>query len=120
MKILDNEEFNTQYDLCKFCGGECCQRNACDCSPADFDNDVEKMRKALESGKYSIDFSRKNADSFICANGMTILDTERVKEQPIEFFYIRPKNVNRPVVDIIHREEKEGPCIFWSKESGCS
>lgn len=119
LKIVDNEDFNTQYDLCKQCGGKCCQRNACDCSPKDFDNSIEKMREALNTGNYTIDFSREDANSFICKDGKVILDTEKVKSNPIEFFYIRPKNINRPIVDIIHREEIEGPCIFWNKENGC-
>lgn len=120
MTIIDREDINCNYTICKACGGRCCKRNACDCSPQDFGNDVNKMRKALESGKYSIDFSRKDATSFIKENTRIILDTDKVRKNPIEFFYIRPKNINRPIVDFIHREENEGPCIFWNKDTGCS
>lgn len=119
LEILDNEDFNTEYSLCKQCGGKCCKKNACDCSPDDFDNNIEKMRQALKSGNYTIDFSREDASSFIFENNEIILETERVRKNPMEFFYIRPKNINRPIVDFIHTEDIEGPCIFWNKDNGC-
>lgn len=119
MKIIDDANFNSNYELCKYCGGKCCKRNACDCSPSDFGYDVANMRKAIESGNYTIDFSRLDANSFIMTETKTILDTERVKRKAFEFFYIRPRNVGRPIVDIIHSREDEGPCIFWDKDKGC-
>lgn len=119
MYIIDSEEFNTNYPLCQKCGGECCKRNACDCSPEDFEKDIAKMREALESGKYCIDFSREDASSFFIGANRTILVTERIKKSHRDFLYIRPKNVGRPVVDIIHTEEVEGPCIFWDEKKGC-
>lgn len=120
MAIIDIEEANTNYELCKTCGGECCKRHACDCSPEDFGKDIKKMREAIESGNYSIDFSREGSDSFIMSRNETILSTKKVIESKKEFFYIRPKNSGRPTVDIVHEENDEGPCIFWSKEKGCS
>lgn len=119
MQIIDSEKLNTNYELCALCGGHCCQRNACDCSPKDFQNDLEEMRKALEGGKYSIDYSRNGADEFICTQKEIILFKERVLHSKDGFFYIRPKNIGRPTVDIIHKEKSEGPCIFWSIEKGC-
>lgn len=121
MIIIDREDCNTNYPMCAMCGGKCCKRNACDCSPKDFDNDIEKMRKALESGKYSIDFSRTTSNSFSIGRFETVLISERVIRAEAEFFYVRPKNVGRPTVDIIHDKDRdEGPCIFWDKEKGCS
>ena len=120
MYIIDSEKINTNYGLCKKCGGSCCKRNACDCSPEDFGNDIEKMREALKTGNYSIDFSRCYANSFLIEpRGVTLL-TEKIINSGEEFLYIRPKNQGRPTVDIIHGEDIEGPCIFWNKETGCS
>lgn len=121
MDIIDIEEVNTNYKMCEACGGKCCKRNACDCSPKDFDNDISKMKSALESGKYSIDFSRNTSNSFRIGLFETVLIGERVIESRTEFFYIRPKNIGKPIVDIIHnKDEDEGPCIFWDKEKGCA
>lgn len=121
MTIIDREDCNTNYPMCAMCGGKCCKRHACDCSPKDFDNDVAKMRAALESGKYSIDFSRDTTNSFNIGMFETVLIGERVIESRTEFFYIRPKNIGKPIVDIIHDKDKdEGPCIFWDKEKGCA
>ncbi len=119
MLIIDIEENNTNYEWCKKCGGKCCKRNACDCSPKDFENDIKKMRKTLESGNYSIDFSREDVNSFFIGEREIVLLTEKTIKSKNEFFYIRPKNYGRPIVDIIHGEEDEGPCIFWNNEKGC-
>ena len=119
MKIIDKEDFNSNYELCKECGGYCCMRNACNCSPEDFENDVSKMREALETGNYTIDFAREDATSFVFRGDEIILDTNRIKEKSFEFLYIRPRNYNRPFVDFFHTEEDEGPCIFWNVDSGC-
>ena len=52
-------------EICSACKGICCQRNACDNAPSDFDNDISLIEKALESGYYTIDFARKSSQSFI-------------------------------------------------------
>ena len=119
MEIIDCEEFNCNYELCKQCGGRCCKRNACDCSPEDFECDVNKMRLAIQSGNYTIDFTRMTANSFVITPTQVYLDTKRVLVNPLECFFIRPKNVGRPIVDLIHTVEDEGPCIFWNENTGC-
>ncbi len=119
LDIIDKELFNCNYELCKQCGGRCCKRNACDCSPEDFDNDVNKIRLAIQSGNYTIDFTRFAADSFVITLDQVYLDTRRVMTNPYEAFFIRPKNIGRPIVDLIHKTEDEGPCIFWNKDTGC-
>ena len=120
MQIIEDPKITKNYEMCKFCGGSCCKRNACDCSPKDFDNDINKMREALLTGNYTIDFSRQDADAFIIEFNQIYLDVNMVKRIPSQFFYLRPRNVGRPIVDIIHKEEVEGPCIFWSQEKGCA
>ena len=113
LKIEDKE-------TCSKCGGYCCKKNACDCSPEDFDFNTKKMEKALETGNYSIDFARKNANAFKYSFGEWKLDIEYIVTHKDTTLYLRPRNVDRPIVDIVHQDGDEGPCIFWSKENGCS
>ena len=112
-----------QPQICNNCIGHgfCCQRSACNCHPTDFDCDVQKMEKALETGKYAIDFVRSTADSFIRKGCNYILDVEHILQTEEESLYIRPRNRDRPIVDLIHPEEDghEGPCVLWSYEKGC-
>ena len=106
--------------LCSQCKGKCCQRHACECLPYDFNFDVDLIEKALESGKYSIDFERKSSQSFISrANKSITLNLYSILCSQEECLYIRPRNKNRPIVDILHSKEDEGPCVFWSLEKGC-
>lgn len=113
-KMFENKK------LCMECKGKCCQRHACDCSPEDFDSDIRLMRKAIESGKYSIDFTRSTPDAFILApNGLLTLNIKHILATQDEALYIRARNKDRPVVDILHAEKIEGPCIMWSLEKGC-
>ena len=109
-------------EMCKKCKGHCCQQMACFCSPDDFDNDVQKMYEALNSGNYSIDFLRKSATSFRPSfNGAITLNPHSILLTDGEALLIRPRNKNKPIVDILHKEnEVEGPCIFWSLEYGCA
>lgn len=112
-----------QPEICSNCIGHgfCCQRSACNCHPSDFENDVCKMEEALETGKYAIDFTRKTADAFIRKRGYLTLDVGHIIRTDEEALYIRPRNVNRPIVDIVHPEKdgNEGPCVLWSYEKGC-
>lgn len=108
-------------DMCSVCGGKCCQRCACNNIPSDFDNDILLMQEALESGNYTIDFARKTPYSFVTLpSGYLTLNIPRIIESYDETLYIRPRNQGRPIVDIIHTEDIEGPCVFWSSEKGCN
>lgn len=121
-EITNEEKRNTDYEKCKKCQGSCCQFNACDCSPEDFNNDIQTMEEALRSNKYSIDFARNNADAFIYHHeGYLTLNVNHILRAPQEALYIRPRNIGRPIVDIIHgrEDEAEGPCVFWTLEKGC-
>lgn len=118
--MLSQIEKIENLELCSKCKGECCQRHACDCLPYDFNHDINLIEKALESGKYSIDFARTSSRSFISRADKTLtLNLYSIMRSTDECLYVRPRNQNRPIVDIIHGEENEGPCIFWSLEKGC-
>lgn len=121
--MLTQEELHgTKWEnkeICSECKGRCCQKNACDCSPEDFDNDIQKMEEALKSGKYAIDFARTTANAFVYESWYLTLDVNHILKASDEVFYIRPRNQERPIVDIIHDKEIEGPCIFWTYEKGC-
>ena len=114
MSKIENKE------ICSKCKGKCCKRHACDCLPCDFNFDINLVEKALESGKYSIDFERTTHESFISrANGTRTLNLYSIIRSRDEVLYVRPRNQNRPIVDIIHSQKDEGPCVFWSLEKGC-
>ncbi len=106
-------------ELCQECGGACCQKCACDSMPSDFDNDIECIKRALSSGKYTIDFARRTTDAFVVEGRVLTLDIEHIISTPEEALYVRPRNQHRPIVDIIHTPQDEGPCVFWSLEKGC-
>lgn len=124
--MLSQEEldFNlrwTDEELCRACKGFCCQKNACDSAPSDFGYDISRMEKALESGNYSIVFARTTPNAFITtSSGQLTLSLQHILDSYDETLYIRPRNQNRPIVDLIHQPGSEGPCIFWSLEKGCS
>ena len=42
--------------ICRKCGGKCCKRYPGSCWPVDFDSDYQKIRAAIESGMYCIDW----------------------------------------------------------------
>ncbi|MDE5830990.1 MAG: hypothetical protein K2H53_05090 [Clostridia bacterium] len=106
-------------EICGPCKGRCCKRNACDCLPLNFNNDINKMEEALKTGNYAIDFARRTADAFIWKGEYRTLDIEHILSTDTEVLYIRPRNKSRPIVDIIHSKNDEGPCVFWSYEKGC-
>lgn len=50
-----NNEFFINIPLCTECGGRCCKRMPGTAYPSDF-NSPEEIKKAIESGKYAIDW----------------------------------------------------------------
>lgn len=108
-------------NICSKCKGKCCQRCACDNVPSDFNNDISLIKKALDSEYYTIDFARKSPYSFVTTKaGYLTLDIKEILQADDETLYVRPRNKDRPIVDILHDKEIEGPCIFWSIEKGCA
>lgn len=42
--------------ICAVCGGKCCKRMPGICFPEDFDNDQSKIKAAIDSGRYCVDW----------------------------------------------------------------
>lgn len=76
-------------EACKKCGGFCCKKCGCDYAATDFENlKIDFLQKKLEEGYISIvsfcDFKKINGNLI-----------------NIPFLYLRARNVNRPMVDLL-------------------
>lgn len=91
---------NLNLEICKECGGECCQRCGCNFSPDDFKEiSFEYLKQQIEKGYISIEY----------IDGELIYDNWGV-------YILRARNQGMPIVDFgYHR----APCILWTKENGC-
>ena len=108
-----------QPELCQKCGGRCCKRSGCECHPIDFDYDPEKMYEALKSGDYSISLLSTDWGAFRETYYGITLNQKAILQGINYALYMRIRNVNRPVVDLIHLKTFEGPCSML-KDKGCS
>ncbi len=106
-------------ETCKKCGGKCCQHSGCECHPRDFDYDPDKMYRALKTGNYSITVSDIGGRAFKKSSKGITLNLENILNHISFTLYIRMRNQNRPVVDLLHFDDIEGPCTMWSPEYGC-
>ena len=76
-------------NICRECGGKCCKKCGCDYSIENFDNlKIDNLQRILEQGDISIVSYQK----FQYVRGMLINDP---------FLYLRARNINRPVVDLL-------------------
>lgn len=89
------------YNMCRLCGGRCCQREAGAYSPDDFPQVITKVfvNNLLRSNVATIDWWQE--------------DTRRI-------FYLRPRHVkeNNYIADKDNSNNK-GPCKYWNSETGC-
>ena len=106
------------HSFCEQCGGLCCQNDGCITSPDDFDGDVSKMRRAIESGCYSIDLFMEKYSSYVIKGNEIKLIIDKALANPNETFFIRARNVKRPIVDVYHGPGN-GPCCMWQPGKGC-
>lgn len=91
---------NLNPEICKACGGECCQRCGCNFSPDDFKEiSLEFLRQEMEKGYISIDY----------------VDGEMILEN-FGIYILRTRNQGKPIVDLGYQRT---PCILWTKENGC-
>lgn len=92
-------------DICSKCGGMCCKKSGCDYSAMQFDDlSYEGICKILSEGNISIVAvitSKKNLFGKIVPQG---------------FFYLRARNTDRDVVDLVSLKTR---CAML-KDDGCS
>lgn len=87
-------------ELCKECGGMCCKSLPGACFPDDFNSSNDLIRKAIESGKYTID----------CWEG----DPGDGIEQTA--FYVRPATVGKEGQTY---DYSWGGCCVFLGDNGC-
>jgi len=91
------------YDTCKKCQGECCQRMPGMCIPEDFKKlTIKSVVKLLSSGKYAIDWWEN--------------DPREDKEEFARVYYVRGRHVGERAIN----GSWGGVCVNWSLKSGCS
>ena len=90
-------------DLCRKCGGKCCAFYPGLCLPPDFGEplDRNKLRDALASGNYAIDWWEGDLEDMIG-----------------DLYFVRPATAHARgrLLDPTFG----GPCIFWIQSTGCS
>ena len=93
---------NEDLELCKKCGGKCCQQYPCHYSPDDFvDLSYDGLKAEIEKGYISIDWWEGDADS-------TLNEFDKT-------YFLRVKTAWGCVTD----PSWGGQCILWDKENGC-
>ena len=86
------------YELCKKCGGKCCQELPGCCLPEDFDNDENKVKAALKSGNYAIDWWEG--------------------DEPL--YFVRPATKLGKEKECLFDPSWGGECIFFTQDIGCA
>jgi len=91
------------YEMCKGCGGLCCQKMAGIYSPEQFGQKLtaEFIHSLLLGGFHSIDWWDGDV---VLGGGLS------------HVYYIRPRHVDGSAIDDYWR----GTCINWNKEIGCT
>lgn len=96
-----NNAQNVNPEICRECGGECCQRCGCNFSPDDFSEiSFEYLKTQLEKGYISIEY----------------IDGEMIYAD-FGIYILRARNQGAPIVDTDFRPRT--PCVLWTKERGC-
>lgn len=125
------------YQACQKCEGKgCCQLCGCAYSPMDFhvfanrytrEQRIRYLKRRIKRGDISFDHKRL-ADELFGAyevkgdfknrNNVTVSKKKLLEGKGA--LYLRARNNGKRICDIIHYNwEEDGPCVNWSKESGC-
>lgn len=99
-----NESDMTNGEICKKCGGRCCQFIGCSLIPEDLPEESraskDALREVLMSGKYSLDY-------------YTVFEDDRC----YDLHFIRMRNKYAPVADVSY---VGGACVQWNETTGCA
>lgn len=91
-------------NICKKCKGDCCKKSGCDYSTDDFqDLSMKALEEILKEGKTSI------------VAAVRVGETKAGKKFIIPYLYLRARNKNREVVDLISLKSQ---CSVLT-ETGC-
>lgn len=92
--------------ICSECGGNCCKSMPGSCYPSDFGlpGNFDKLNKALESGRYCIDWWDGDPRE------------DEIEFEDYECYYVRPATKDK--IGIRHDPSWGGECNFL-KENGC-
>lgn len=99
---MEKIEFENK-EICRECGGFCCKKCGCDYSVDDFcDLSVDAIQSLLENGNVSI---------------VSFLSFKEINKKMTytSFLYLRHRNVNRPMVDLLSMKTR---CLALT-DSGC-
>lgn len=103
MDKIENKE------MCSVCGGKCCIKSGCDYAPRDFKSlGINDLYKKLEEGNISI---------------VAAIIFRKVKEKMLvePFLYLRARNTNRDVVDLLSMKTtcsmlRDNKCFYSYEE----
>lgn len=77
-------------EICAKCGGFCCKKSGCDYSIKDFESlKIDYLQSKLEEGYISI------------VSAQDFLETKDGKIINSPFLYLRARNINRPIIDLL-------------------
>lgn len=86
---MENIKFENK-NICKECGGKCCIKCGCDYSTDNFsDINLKALEEILKEGKISI------------VSALNIKKSSNGKKYILPFLYLRARNKNREVVDLL-------------------
>ena len=111
LPVINSNEGCQNAEICRDCGGECCQRSAGIAWPQDFGPEstlVETLVSYLVTGFWAVD----------CWDGDPRPQRKRKSAKLDQVWYIRPAHKNA-VGKLVDRSWG-GECRLWCKEYGCS
>ncbi|MCI8833682.1 MAG: hypothetical protein HFJ19_05790 [Clostridia bacterium] len=113
-EMLSTGNIFERPEICRLCKGKCCKKTPCSTTPRDFNRSISIMKKAIETGNYSIALMCKpnSLFTFRQISNNYVLSKKEIVENPNISLYVRPKGINRPTVDIMLYSPFVGQCIL--------
>ena len=121
-EMLTTGDIFERPEICRLCKGKCCRKTPCSTTPDDFDCSISTMKAAIETGNYSIALMCKPGSLFTFRqiSNKYVLSKKEIVENSDISFYVRPKGINRPTVDIMLYSPLVGQCVFYDEGKGCT